>query len=219
MSGTASSSTSRLWSRWRPTRGSPRRSSLVDRLGVLAVRGQGGQPGPHSFFTVASAEPPVICFTSVGPGTACAHPADWGVRRLSDLPCVGRAGEPDRHEPPGPGKGVRRRRTDPRTQRCGHADPSGRIAGGAPVPPSPRSTPISDLGPGTSVTGFPPGQVDETIHEADGVALVAKNDLVAAYDDAAGRPTTATVPVNSAGAPRPPGCTTPRRAPSGSPER
>ncbi len=46
-----------------------------------------------------------------------------------------------------------------------------------------------DLGihPGASVTGFPPGTVTGTIHAADAVALQAKNDLVTAYNDAAGR--------------------------------
>ena len=60
---------------------------------------------------------------------------------------------------------------------------------------------MGDLGlsPGTSVTGFPPGQVSGTVHTADDAALQAKNDLAAAYDDAASRPTTATVPVELGG--------------------
>jgi len=45
----------------------------------------------------------------------------------------------------------------------------------------------------------PPGQVNGTVHAADGDALQAKNDLTAAYDDAAARPTTATVPVELGG--------------------
>ena len=61
------------------------------------------------------------------------------------------------------------------------------------------------LSPGTSVTGFAPGQVDGTFHAADAVALQAKSDLVAAYDDAAGRPTTATVPVELGGSTKTPG--------------
>ena len=61
------------------------------------------------------------------------------------------------------------------------------------------------LSPGTSVTGFAPGQVDGTFHAADAVALQAKSDLVAAYDDAAGRPTTATVPVEFGGTTKTPG--------------
>src|SRR6202047_3691221 len=55
------------------------------------------------------------------------------------------------------------------------------------------------LSPGTSVTGFPPGQVNGTVHAADAVASQAKNDLDAAYVDAEGRPTTATVAVELGG--------------------
>jgi hypothetical protein len=55
------------------------------------------------------------------------------------------------------------------------------------------------LSPGTAVTGFPPGQLNGTLHTADAAALQAKLDLVTAYDDAAGRPTTATVPVELGG--------------------
>ncbi|WP_393059086.1 ice-binding family protein [Streptomyces sp. LN549] len=44
--------------------------------------------------------------------------------------------------------------------------------------------------PGSDVTGFPPGLVaGGTIHEADGVAMQAKADLVTAYDNAFGQPT------------------------------
>jgi hypothetical protein len=46
--------------------------------------------------------------------------------------------------------------------------------------------------PAEAVTGFPPGTVSGTIHAADAVALQAKADLGIAYDDAAGRPATAT---------------------------
>jgi hypothetical protein len=49
------------------------------------------------------------------------------------------------------------------------------------------------LSPGTSITGFPPGTVIGTIHQTDAVALQAQKDLVTAYDDAAGRPSTATI--------------------------
>jgi hypothetical protein len=47
-----------------------------------------------------------------------------------------------------------------------------------------------DLGvwPAASVTGFPPGVVNGTIHLADPVAQQAQTDLTAAYNDAAGRP-------------------------------
>jgi len=61
------------------------------------------------------------------------------------------------------------------------------------------------LSPGTSVTGFPPGQVSGTQHVADAVALHAKADLDSAYNDAAARPTTATVPVELGGTTKTPG--------------
>ena len=53
-----------------------------------------------------------------------------------------------------------------------------------------------DLGvyPGTAVIGFPPALLTGgTIHGADGVAMQAEVDLTTAYDDAAGRSSTATV--------------------------
>lgn len=53
-----------------------------------------------------------------------------------------------------------------------------------------------DLGvsPGSAVAGFPPGQViNGAQHVADAVALKAKNDLVTAYQDAAGRTPATTV--------------------------
>jgi ice-binding like protein len=45
-----------------------------------------------------------------------------------------------------------------------------------------------DLGvsPGAAVTGFPPGTVVGAQHKADAVAVLAKTDLVTAYDSAAG---------------------------------
>ena len=61
------------------------------------------------------------------------------------------------------------------------------------------------LSPGTSVTGFPPGTVHGTVHAADAVALKAKTDLAAAYDSAARRATTATVPVELGGTTKTPG--------------
>lgn len=53
-----------------------------------------------------------------------------------------------------------------------------------------------DLGlhPGTLVSGFPPGEVNGTQYVADAVALQAQNDLITAYDDAAGRTPFTTVP-------------------------
>jgi hypothetical protein len=55
-----------------------------------------------------------------------------------------------------------------------------------------------DLGvsPGSAVTGFPPGVVNGTQHVADPIAVQAKLDLTAAYNDAAGRTTN---PINVAG--------------------
>ncbi len=52
-----------------------------------------------------------------------------------------------------------------------------------------------DLGvsPGTAVTGFGPGTVVGTIHAGDPVAAQAQSDLTAAYLNAAGRASTATV--------------------------
>jgi LPXTG-motif cell wall-anchored protein len=49
------------------------------------------------------------------------------------------------------------------------------------------------LSPGTAITGFPPGQVDGDTHVNDTEASNAKDDLVTAYDDAAGRTTTETI--------------------------
>ncbi|MEU3465386.1 ice-binding family protein [Streptomyces sp. NPDC006733] len=58
-----------------------------------------------------------------------------------------------------------------------------------------------DLGvsPGTSITGFPPGQVNGTQHSADGVALQVKSDLVAAYNNAAGQATDSALPPDAGG--------------------
>jgi uncharacterized repeat protein (TIGR01451 family) len=61
------------------------------------------------------------------------------------------------------------------------------------------------LSPGTSVTGFPPAQVNGTIHAADSLALQAQADLTGAYDAAAARPVTATVPVELGGTTETPG--------------
>jgi hypothetical protein len=52
-----------------------------------------------------------------------------------------------------------------------------------------------DLGvsPGSAITGFPPGIVNGTVHQTDGVAAGAQSDLTTAYNDAAGRVKTASV--------------------------
>ncbi len=49
------------------------------------------------------------------------------------------------------------------------------------------------LSPGSSVTGFPPGQVNGATHVDDAVAVGAKRDLSTAYDDAFAAPCTATL--------------------------
>ncbi|SDE30878.1 ice-binding family protein [Auraticoccus monumenti] len=49
------------------------------------------------------------------------------------------------------------------------------------------------VSPGAAITGFPPGQVRGTIHAADEVAAAAQADLRIAYNDAAGRASTAAV--------------------------
>jgi hypothetical protein len=46
------------------------------------------------------------------------------------------------------------------------------------------------LSPGTSVGGFPPGILNGTLHINDSIATRAKQDLTAAYNDAAGRTST-----------------------------
>ena len=56
------------------------------------------------------------------------------------------------------------------------------------------------LDPGSAVTGFPPGIVNAgTIHVTDAVALQAQNDLTTAYNDAAGRSSTASISSDLAG--------------------
>jgi hypothetical protein len=69
------------------------------------------------------------------------------------------------------------------------------LAGTPAVTNTGPTTITGDLGihPAASVTGFPPGIVNGTIHAADAVALQAKGDLTNAYLDAAGRPATSVV--------------------------
>ncbi|MFJ2174053.1 ice-binding family protein [Streptomyces sp. NPDC087851] len=58
-----------------------------------------------------------------------------------------------------------------------------------------------DLGvsPGTAISGFPPGLVNGVQHSADAVALQAKSDLVAAYNNAAGQATDGALPPDAGG--------------------
>lgn len=54
------------------------------------------------------------------------------------------------------------------------------------------------VSPGTAISGFPPGLVNGVQHSADAVALQAKSDLVAAYNNAAGQATDAALPPDAA---------------------
>ncbi|WP_327296743.1 ice-binding family protein [Streptomyces sp. NBC_01197] len=58
-----------------------------------------------------------------------------------------------------------------------------------------------DIGvsPGTAISGFPPGIVNGAQHSADAVALQAKSDLVAAFNNAAGQATDAALPPDAGG--------------------
>lgn len=70
------------------------------------------------------------------------------------------------------------------------------ILGGTTVTNTGSSVINGDLGlsPGTAVTGFPPGQVNNgSSHIADGAAADAQTDLTTAYNDAAGRSTTGSI--------------------------
>lgn len=69
------------------------------------------------------------------------------------------------------------------------------ILAGSTVTNTGSSVITGDLGlhPGTSVTGFPPGIVNGTQHVTDSTALAAKNDLITAYNNAAGQTPTTTV--------------------------
>ena len=69
------------------------------------------------------------------------------------------------------------------------------VLGGSTITNTGPSVINGDLGlhPGTSVTGFPPGTVNGTQHISNAVAQQAKTDLTTAYNDAAGRPLSATL--------------------------
>jgi hypothetical protein len=70
------------------------------------------------------------------------------------------------------------------------------ILAGTAVNSTGISTVSGDIGtsPGTTVTGFPPGQITNgSLHTADATAVQAQADLTAAYNDAAARTPTSTV--------------------------
>jgi hypothetical protein len=75
------------------------------------------------------------------------------------------------------------------------------VLGGSTITNTGPTVINGDLGlhPGTAVTGFPPGTVNGAMHLTDAVAAQAKSDLVTAYNDAAGRPLTATTPPDVGG--------------------
>jgi Ice-binding-like len=77
----------------------------------------------------------------------------------------------------------------PATVGLGTAAPFAVLAGTPGVTSTGNTTITGNVGvdPASSVTGFPPGIVNGTIHTADSVVLKAKVDLVKAYNAAAGR--------------------------------
>jgi hypothetical protein len=75
------------------------------------------------------------------------------------------------------------------------------VLGGSTVTNTGPTVLTGDLGvsPGTAITGFPPGIVHGATHANDAVAAQAQSDLTTAYNDAAGRSSTATVSGDLAG--------------------
>ena len=61
------------------------------------------------------------------------------------------------------------------------------------------------LYPGSSVTGWDSVTMSGTLHVSDAVAILAKNDLINAYDDAAGRTPITTIPTELGGTTLTPG--------------
>ena len=89
------------------------------------------------------------------------------------------------------------------------------VLGGQTVTSTGLTTLNGDLGvsPGSSLTGFPPGKVNGTIHATDAAASRAQADLTAAYNDAAGRQPPQACPRTWAAGRSPRGSTRPERHP------
>jgi hypothetical protein len=75
------------------------------------------------------------------------------------------------------------------------------VLGGSTVTNTGTSVITGDLGlsPGTSISGFPPGVLNGTVHATDAVATQAQADLVTAYNSAAAEAPTATVSADLGG--------------------
>jgi hypothetical protein len=82
----------------------------------------------------------------------------------------------------------------------GTVDPFALLAGSAVTNTGP-STINGNLGlsPGSAVSGFPPATLNGTMHISDSVANIAKNDLITAYNDTAGRSPVSAVPADIGG--------------------
>lgn len=77
------------------------------------------------------------------------------------------------------------------------------LAGSTVTNTGPTTIAGGDLGlsPGTSVTGFPPGMMvsPAVMHITDSIAATGQTDLTTAYNDAAGQPSTASLPGDMSG--------------------
>ena len=84
------------------------------------------------------------------------------------------------------------------------------VLAGSTVTNTGASAISGDLGvyPGSAITGNP-AVTNGTIHAADATAKRAQADLTTAFNDAAGRPSTASAGTDLGGKPLPRGCTPP----------
>ncbi|MCX4825639.1 ice-binding family protein [Streptomyces sp. NBC_01142] len=81
------------------------------------------------------------------------------------------------------------------------------VLGGQSVTNTGLSSITGDLGvcPGVSLTGFPPGQVDGSIHNSDADAVAAHADLITTYNNAVGQIPDASIAGDIGGLTLPPG--------------